>query len=359
MRIGYLLDLNAGGYEQPVPDRETVNRVLHAMIEEAHVAEQAGFHSIGISDRHGRTEVFWPGPMQILSILARETDRVALGTYALVLTLWHPMVIAEQTAVADNLSKGRMFHCLGRGYHTGYWDYFGVPQERLLGRFKEGIACLERAFESNGEPFDFDGEFYQVRNSILTPQPWQEHVPIWGGGQVAASIKRSAQYGDCWAGDPFPLDKQVWDERIGGYRAAAEKRGKKPYVVLMRDGWVADSYEDAMEEFGTHYLDEVRFYARHGIVTHHPDFTTQDDFTPERTRRHLVIGDAQECIDKIEHYREEYGVDYIMMRFRMTNGPSFEAVSRQLRRFGDEVCSYFHDKYPAHDHPAIPEGARW
>jgi hypothetical protein len=43
----------------------------------------------------------------------------------------------------------------------------------------------------------------------------------------------------------------------------------------------------------------------------------------------------------------------------MTNGPSFEAVARQLQRFGDEVCSYFHDKYPAHDHPAIPEGARW
>jgi len=359
MRIGYLLDLNKGGYGQPLPDRDDVHDTLHAMVDEAHAAEEAGFHSIGISDRHGRTEVYWPGPMQILSILARETQRVAIGTYCLVHTLWHPMVIAEQTAVADNLSRGRFFHCLGRGYHPGYWDYFGIPQERMLGRFLEGVRCMEQAFASRGEPFTFDGDFYQVKDQMLSPQPWQEHLPIWGSGQAPPAIKRAASYGDSWAGDPFPLEKTTWDREVGAYREAAESRGKKPYVILMRDGWVADSFDDAMKEFGTNYLDEVRFYARHGIVTHHPDFQREEDFTPESTREHLVIGNAEECIAQIEKYRQEYGVDYVMMRFRMTNGPSFEAVREQLRRFGAEVCSHFNERYPAHDHPAIPEGARW
>jgi alkanesulfonate monooxygenase SsuD/methylene tetrahydromethanopterin reductase-like flavin-dependent oxidoreductase (luciferase family) len=359
MRIGYLLDLNKGGYGQSLPGREDVHDTLHAMVDEAHVAEEAGFHSIGISDRHGRTEVYWPGPMQILSILARETQRVAIGTYCLVHTLWHPMVIAEQTAVADNLSRGRFFHCLGRGYHPGYWDYFGIPHERMLGRFLEGVRCMEQAFESRGKPFTFDGDFYQVKDQMLSPQPWQEHLPIWGSGQAPPAIKRAASYGDSWAGDPFPLEKATWDKEVGAYREAAEQRGKKPYVILMRDGWVADSFDDAMREFGTNYLDEVRFYARHGIVTHHPDFQHEEDFTPESTREHLVIGNADECIAQIEKYRQEYGVDYVMMRFRMTNGPSFEAVREQLRRFGAEVCSHFNERYPAHDHPAIPEGARW
>src|SRR4051812_29638987 len=105
MRIGYLLDLNVGGYDQPTPGRERVAEVHDALIEEARVAERAGFHSVAVSDRHGRTEVYFPGPMQLLTLLARETERVAIGSFNLVLTLYHPMLVAEQTAIVDLLSR--------------------------------------------------------------------------------------------------------------------------------------------------------------------------------------------------------------------------------------------------------------
>ncbi len=91
MRIGYLIDVNKGPYDQPLPPPDDVQRTLEQMIEEGIVAERAGFHSLQVPHRHGRTECYFPGPEQLLTILARETERVAIGTYTYVATLYHPM----------------------------------------------------------------------------------------------------------------------------------------------------------------------------------------------------------------------------------------------------------------------------
>src|SRR5581483_789815 len=109
MRIGYLVDLHGGPYDQPVPEPRDADEKMEAMIEEAILAERSGFHSIQIPDRHGRTETYFPGPLQILTILARETEKVAIGSFCTVATLYHPLLVAEQTAVIDNLSRGRAY----------------------------------------------------------------------------------------------------------------------------------------------------------------------------------------------------------------------------------------------------------
>ena len=69
---------------------------------------------------------------------------------------------------------------------------FGIPQEKLLGRFNEQIKIWREAFK--GERFDFDGKYWQVEQGLLAPQPYQEGGwPIWGGGNASpAAIRRSA-----------------------------------------------------------------------------------------------------------------------------------------------------------------------
>lgn len=184
MRIGYLIDLNKGAYDQPLPTVSDASKTIDAMIEEGLVAERAGFHSIQIPERHGRTECYVPGPMQILTVLARETDRVAIGTYTCVATLHHPLKAAEEFALIDNISKGRLYTTISRGYHSGYWEQFGIPQEKLLGRFKEFIEVWKLAFK--GERFDFEGKHYKVENGVLTPGPFQEGGwPIWAAATPA------------------------------------------------------------------------------------------------------------------------------------------------------------------------------
>ena len=359
MRIGYLIDLNKGGYDQPMPTPDDAHDTMEAMIEEGIVAEKAGFHSIQVPDRHGRTECYLPGPEQILTILARETDKVAIGTFTWLATLFHPMKGAEQFSVIDNLSKGRLYTTMSRGFHPGYWAQFGIPQEKLLGRFLEAIKIWREAFK--GERFTFEGAHWQVDNGLLAPQPYQPGGwPIWGGGNASpAAIRRCAEYGECWTCDPSPLMKEVWDERTTSYREHAEELGKVPFIVLMRDGWVADTFEAAAKEFGTHFVEETKFYFRQGIYTHHPDFQKEEDITSERAAPHLIMGTPAQCIEQLERYHEDFGVDYFTLRFRMVTGPSMEKAHEQIQRFGEEVVQPIHRKYPAPDHPAIPAACRW
>ena len=107
---GELIDVHGGPYDQPVPDRDNVARTLDMMIEEGIAAEQSGFHSVHVPHRHGRTESYFPGPLQLLTILARETERVALGAFSMVTTLFHPMIIAEQGGVYRQLVPRTFFH---------------------------------------------------------------------------------------------------------------------------------------------------------------------------------------------------------------------------------------------------------
>lgn len=360
MRIGYLIDTNKGEYGQPIPSPEDAASTLDAMIEEGILAEQAGFHSIQVPDRHGRTESYFGSPLNLLTILARETEKIAIGAYCLVNTLYNPMHVAEQCAIIDNISRGRLYMTWGRGFHDGYWGQFGVPKDRMLGRYLEAIHILEQAFASGGERFDYAGDFYDVRDGLVSPNTFQQpRFPFWGGGQLPKAIERCGSYAESWTCDDFPILKEVWDTQAGAYRANAEKHGKEPFIVLMRNGWVADTFEDAAEEFGAHYVDEMRFYSAQGILAHHPAFDSPEKITVESAREHIIIGTPEQCREQLEWYHEELGVQYFTIRSRMVTGPSLEATKEQILRFGEEVVQPLHAKYPAIDHPAIPQGARW
>ena len=348
MRVGYLIDTNVLG-----------GGSLEDIVEEGLLAERAGFHSVQVPDRHGRPECAWPGPEQLLTILARETSKVMLGSFTFVGTLVHPMKAAEQFSVVDNLSGGRLVTTLSRGFLPAFWEQFGVPQERLLGRFQETLRIWRAALA--GETVDVEGEFWGATRGRLAPPPLQAGGwPIWGGGNASpAAIRRSAEYGAAWTCDPMPMTREAWDAAAGSYRERASELGKRPFVVLMRDGWVADTFEDAASVFGEHFVRIARFYRRTGNLARHPGMATDDDITISSVAPHLVMGDAETCIERLVGLHEELGVDYVVFCCRLTTGPPMAAAREQILRFGEEVVAPIHARYPAPDHPAIPEACRW
>jgi len=204
------------------------------------LAEKAGFHSIQVPDRHGRTESYFGSPLNLLMMLAHETEKVGLGAYCLVNTLYHPMHVAEQCAIIDNISRGRLYMTWGRGYHAGYWGQFGIPEERMLGRFLDSVHLIKKALDSKGRRFNWDSDFYQVRDGLLSPNCYQQpRFPFWGSGQLPAAIERCGTYADAWTCDQFPILPAVWAQQAGAYRTRAAENGKRPFIVLMRDGWTA------------------------------------------------------------------------------------------------------------------------
>lgn len=357
MRIGYGIDVSVGLRDGPVPAPTAAADVIDAMLAEAVAAEQAGFHSVRCPDRHGRTDVYLPGPLQLLTIVARETSRVALGAFALANPLYPPMLLAEQCAVIDTISRGRLFMTWARGKHS--WEHFGIPTQRRLGRYLENVRIIEEAYR--GARFSYDGDFYTVEDALVSPQPFQRpRFPFWGAGMAPAAIERCARTAEAWGCDDFPIDLGLWRRQTAAYRDAAKEHGKQPFVVLMRNGWVADNYAAAIDEYGTYYIEHLRHAAAAGRMAKYPGLDTPEKITPESIREHVIMGSPAECIEKIEYYKEQLGVDYVTLRLRLPEGPSFERVAAQIARFGAEVVVPVHRKYPAPvDHPAIPAGARW
>jgi len=360
VRIGYLIDTTVGRRDVrgALPPGAMAD-AIDAMVEEGVAAERAGFASVQAPDRHGQPECTLPGPEQLLTLLARETRRVTLGSFTFVATLVHPMKAAEQFSVVDNLSRGRLVTTVSRGFLPAFWGQFGIPQERMLGRFQETLAVWRRAL--SGERFDFHGDFWRVDGGWLAPPPHQPGGwPLWGGGNaVPAAIRRSADYADAWTCDPMPMGREAWEQDAGLYRERARERGKTPFIVLMRDGWVADSFEQAARTFGEHFVRIARFYFRRGMLGRAPEFGSEADITVESVAPHLVMGTAQQCIERLEHLHEDLGVDHVVLCCRLTSGPSLEETREQIQRFGEEVVAPIHAKYPAPDHPAIPEACRW
>ena len=312
-----------------------------------------------MSDRHGTPNCFFPGPEQALTIFARETERVAIGSFSFVATLFHPMRAAEQFSVIDNLSRGRLYTAASRGFDPVLWGQFGMPQEHLLGKFQEALKIWNLAFER--KRFDFAGKYWQVEDGFLAPPPYQDGGwPIWGGGNAnLAAIARSADYGTCWTCDQSPVSPATWEEWAGAYRDRARELGKTPFIVMLREAAVADSFEEAAKGLDEWVVPEMRLYFRKGMFTDHPDFHRESDITAERLARHCVMGTAQECIEQIERLHEERGVDYLSVRCRLPAGADAARMREQMLRFGDEVVAPIHKKYPPIEHPAIPAACRW
>ena len=356
MRIGALIDTHdrrahAAGRE--------ASAVLREIVGEAVPMEEAGFHTIAVPDRRGRPECYFPGPESLLTVLATATARAAIGTFTWVATLQHPLRAAEQFAVIDQLSRGRLFVTASRGFLPSFWHQYGVPTDRMLGRFLESMEVWRRAF--TGDRFDFHGRHFRVDDGLLAPPPHQSGGwPIWGGGNVsAAAIARSAEYASSWTCDPGPLDPTLWAERVGAYRERARALGKEPFVVLMRDAWIDDTTAEALREFGPHMVKEARFYLRNHAYGHHPDITGPDDVTADRLAEHAVVGDAGRCLAQVRRFQEEYGVDHLILRPRFPGGPDRARVLETINRLGAEVVGPVHRADAPTDHPAIPIGARW
>ena len=336
MKVGYLLDTHAGPYDGPVPDAQTVARSMEAFLEEGRIADEVGFDSVQVPERHMRTETHFPTPLQLLTALAVTTKNVKLATHTLVLTLYHPMQVAEQASVIDNLSRGRLMLTVAMGYHDDYWRMFGMTRKHRRDRFIESVEILKRAFQ--GGRFDYHGEHFDLDDVELLPRPYQEGGPeLWMGGHFEPAIERAGCMGDAWCGDPFPILPEVWWPRMELYRKAAESSGRPSKVVILRDAWVAPTREEAFRQLGSYFVDEHRFYYQWGIFPPSEEFPSEDSITVESLAPHQVVGSVDDCIEQLVRYHEEFGVDYCCLRMRTPTGPSFEATKEALRQFGEEV----------------------
>ncbi len=155
----------------------TTDQFYHELIEQAVVADELGFDSFWLAEHHFHPYGVVPRPAILLSAIAGRTHRIRLGAAVVVLSFDDPVRVAEDYALLDRLSNGRVELGVGSGYLQHEFDGFGVPFDQKRERFDEGLDVLRKAW--TGEPFSHDGVWRQAHALKLNVTPVQRpHPPL-------------------------------------------------------------------------------------------------------------------------------------------------------------------------------------
>jgi probable F420-dependent oxidoreductase len=211
-------------------------------IELVRLTEALGFDSVWVSEHHGASDGYLPSLLPMLAAFAATTEHIRLGT-GIVLTPFHdPIRLAEDAAVVDQLSNGRLILGLGIGWREEEFRMFDVPMAERLQRTVETIEVLRRAWTSRR--FSFRGRAFRYDRVRVTPPPVRDGgPPIYLGGYAESAVRRAGRLGDGYITDADPIKDVV--PAVELFESAAREAGKDPRtmglvllqnVVVSRDG---------------------------------------------------------------------------------------------------------------------------
>jgi probable F420-dependent oxidoreductase len=162
-------------------------------LELARIAEHAGFTSFWLAEHHGAEDGYNPSLLPFLSAVAAKTERLEVGTAVMLAPFHNPLRIAEDAAVVDNISGGRLNLGLGLGWAPHEYQMFGVPTKGRGKRLEEFVEVLRLAW--SGEHFSFRGTHLSYEDVVVRPAP-ARRIPIWLGGGTPLALERAARIAD-------------------------------------------------------------------------------------------------------------------------------------------------------------------
>ena len=210
MRFGLWYDFrNPRQWCQP-PDR------LYAeTLEQIAWAENHGFDDVWLSEHHFIDDGYLPSILPMAAAIGARTKRIRIASGVLLMPFHNPVRLAEDIAVVDVISGGRLELGVGVGFKHEEFEGFGVPFRERGARTNQSLEIIRRLLD--GEKVTFKSEFFDFKNVKVTPGPIQKpHPPVWLGGFTPAALRRAARYGD---GFTVPgATRAVYDQYVAELR---------------------------------------------------------------------------------------------------------------------------------------------
>jgi probable F420-dependent oxidoreductase len=298
-------------------------------------AEEQGYEWINVTEHHVAADGYLPALFVLLAAMAAQTERIRLSTGMLILTLHNPLRIAEEAAVLDIISGGRLTLGVAAGYREVEFQAMQVDYRTRGKRFVESLELMRLAW--TGEPFTFSGQIFDFPELVVRPVPIQRPgIPLWLGGTTEVALRRVVRRG----APVFPgaTDEiAVVAERMASYdRLCAEMAPAHPApreLVLPRLAVVADTTEEARRRALPGIRAMLETYQSWGLPV---DFTQMlgdwaqlDDL--------VIAGDPDHCRACVARYAE-LGLTDLLLQFAM---PTLEpaVIAESQARFMAEVAT--------------------
>ena len=304
----------------------------------AEAYDRIGIHALHIAEHHATPLGMSPSPSVFLASVAQRTRRLRFGPLVYTLALYHPLRLADEICMLDQLSGGRFELGVGRGVSPIEIEYFGFDPAKSQAMYVEAYQVILQAMRER--TLSFEGEFYRFKDVPQQLAPLQRpHPPIWYGLSNPESAEFAAEYRFNVVSNAAPKAVRVITDR---YRAAWEKKGNDParipfmgmarHVVVA--GTDAEALKIARRAYARWWEGFIFLWRLRGVK---PPFTTYtEDFDAVLANGQAIAGSPATVRDTIAAQAKEAGLNYFLLRFAFGDLTLQESM-RSVELFAKEV----------------------
>jgi len=310
-------------------------RLMEEVLEQTQFADKMGFHGAWYAEHHFSEYGILTSPQVFMAAAAERTKNIRLGIAIMVLPFHNPLSLAEDFALVDVLSNGRLNMGTGSGYIPYEFKGFNVDPTDKAFRFNEALEVIEKAWK--GEKFSHKGKYYEYNDVQLVLTPEQEEVPIWIGALTKRGVEFVGKMGYNVMGFPYIASdsiqgvKEVVDTYVDSLKAAGHDESKK-HLPLVLHTYVAETQEQAVADAKEHF----NLYLRTREYGQDRKRLVYEDL--ER-REQVLIGSPEHVIERIKKY-QEIGMDEVLMCMNF-GGMPHEKVLKSIELVSKEVMPAF------------------
>jgi alkanesulfonate monooxygenase SsuD/methylene tetrahydromethanopterin reductase-like flavin-dependent oxidoreductase (luciferase family) len=344
--------------------------------------DRLGYDGVGLNEHHTTPHGLMNSPNMMAAAGAQRTKKLKFFILGNLLPLHNPLRIAEELAMVDCISRGRIMAGFARGVPREYKVY-DVPMAESRARFDEALSVILRAWQEN--TFTHAGKYWKYKDIAIWPRPYQRpHPPVWIPFTGSKETIECAAAGNFGAAIHHPHRGVVQDmiayfgKKLGesGHRISPDQ------ICMMTEAWVADNGAKAVDEYGPYFLYFNNVLWHHGgnppgqkanpMASGYVKSSSYDYVRPENASEavidrekaralnrpdveakvasgELAFGNAKEVTERLIEQAEAVGANKLLINVNFGAMPN-DLFMEQVRRFGREVLP----KLQAHRVTRIP-----
>jgi alkanesulfonate monooxygenase SsuD/methylene tetrahydromethanopterin reductase-like flavin-dependent oxidoreductase (luciferase family) len=298
------------------PERRVALATVFARaLQRIEIMDRTGYDAVWLAEHHFSSFSVCPAVHMVGVLAAARTQRLRIGTGVSLAPFYHPLRLAEEVALLDVLSGGRVNWGAGRGFARVEFEAFGVPPEESTSRFHETVEIVLKAWTE--DRVAFAGTHYRIDPVEVLPKPIQQpHPPVWMAATSEPAIEWAAGRGFSILMDPHAAHRDIgrkrrlYEERLSAAGFSAVGRDLPIARLLALGGSAAKA--QAVARRGAQWIVDSYFGAQHRPVGVSDPVRTGGDPVQRYLDEVILHGTPEAVTDQILRLRDEIGLDYLL-----------------------------------------------
>jgi alkanesulfonate monooxygenase SsuD/methylene tetrahydromethanopterin reductase-like flavin-dependent oxidoreductase (luciferase family) len=306
--------------------RGDLKDVYDRALERVHIMDQNGYDAVWIAEHHFSTYSVCPSIHMMGVQFAAHTQNLRIGTGVSLAAFYNPVRLAEEVALLDVLSGGRVNWGAGSGFDPTEFRVFGIDRQDKHPRFRENVDIVLKAW--GNERLDYDGEFHQYKDVEVLPKPLQNPIPVWMAASSPDAVTWAGEEGFTIMQDPHSSIQDIQFKREM-YEQALIQHGHEvgdrqiPVARLMAIAPTDDEAEMVARKgaewtTGSYAKNPLSLQANPGEV----------DPIDRYVNDVILWGSPERVADELMKYESEYGMNYLLCS--PLSNQTFELFNEQV-----------------------------